>query len=50
MQDDAEGWRQALKAMRESGTETFASGLKKARETLSWHTESNALVSLYSGS
>ena len=48
MQDDAEGWRQALKAMRESGTETFASGLNKARETLSWHTESNALVSLYS--
>ena len=48
MQDDAAGWRQALVAMRESGTEDFASGLKEARETLSWQAESDVLIRLYS--
>ena len=47
-QDDAAGWRQALVALRESGTEAFASGLKEARQTLSWQTESETLVRLYS--
>ena len=47
-QDDAAGWRQALVALRESGTGVFESGLKEARQTLSWQTESETLVRLYS--
>ena len=46
-QDDADGWRQALLDLRETGVEGFQPGLAKAAEALSWSSESEVLTGLY---
>lgn len=46
-QDDADGWRQALLDLRETGVEGFQPGLAKAAGALSWSSESEVLTWLY---
>ena len=48
-QDDAEGWREALLALRQAGTSTFAPGLERAATSLSWQREAEKLSAVYRG-
>jgi len=48
-QDDADGWREALRSSKEKGMEEFKPGLAAAGKTLSWQAESAVLVALYAG-
>ncbi len=45
--DTAEGWRKALRNMRQENGAQFGPGLTRAAQSLSWQAESNVLCSLY---
>ena len=45
--DTPEGWRAALRAMKEGGTTEFKPGLEKAGRQLSWTEESKVLQGIY---
>jgi glycosyltransferase involved in cell wall biosynthesis len=45
--DTAEGWRKALRNMRQKNGAQFGTGLTRAAQSLSWQAESNVLCRLY---
>lgn len=45
--DTPEGWRDALRALKSTGTERFQPGLEQAGRELSWHKEAQILIGVY---